>query len=158
MVEGFRLRSACNGDAEAVRHLVFTVLRELGFAPDTGATDSDLSDIESSYLRPGGSFDVLIDTSGEVIGTVGLFPLGGGRCELRKMYLAAGCRGRGLGKLLAGHALERARQLGFRRIELETASVLKAAGGLYESLGFRPFVPDHLSARCDRGYYLDLDP
>jgi putative acetyltransferase len=76
------------------------------------------------------------------------------------MYLAPGHRGHGLGKRLLRHALGRARQLGFRRVELETLSVLRAAVRLYESFGFRPFVPDHPAAgpdRADRAYYLDLD-
>src|SRR3954454_9821832 len=80
---------------------------------DPGATDADLSDLESSYHGPGGAFEVLINGSGEVVGTVGLCPLGDGRCELRKMYLAADCRGRGLGKRLLQHAIGRARELGF---------------------------------------------
>jgi putative acetyltransferase len=73
------------------------------------------------------------------------------------MYLAAACRGRGLGKRLLKHALDRARQLRFRRVELETAGSLAVAGRLYELFGFQQFIPDHMSARCDRAYYLDLD-
>lgn len=157
--EEFGLRPATNADGEAVRRVVWTVLREFGFTPDPDGTDADLIDLEASYLHAGGVFDVLTDPAGKVVGTVGLFPLGDGRCELRKMYLATGCRGRGLGRRLLQHALRRARQLGFRRVELETASALRVAIRLYESFGFRPFVPDHMSAgpeRADRAYYLDL--
>jgi dimethylargininase len=157
--EAFRLRSATNADGEAIRRVVWAVLREFGFTPDPGGTDADLADVEASYLRTGGSFDVLTDPAGEVVGTVGVFPLGDGRCELRKMYLASGCRGRGLGRLLLRHALDRARELGFRRVELETVGVLRVAIRLYESFGFRPFVPDHWSAgpgRADRAYFLEL--
>jgi putative acetyltransferase len=155
----FEVRPATNAEAEAVRGLVFAALREHGLTPDPGATDADLYELESAYVCAGGSFDVLVDRRGVVVGTVGLFPLGAGRCELRKMYLAPALRGRGLGKRLLQHALERARQLGFRRVELETASVLKAAIRLYESFGFRPFVPAHRSAgpgRADRAYFLEL--
>ena len=48
------------------------------FTPDPGGTDADLADVEASYLRAGGSFDVLTDPAGAVVGTVGLFPLGDG--------------------------------------------------------------------------------
>jgi GNAT superfamily N-acetyltransferase len=61
-------------------------------------------------------------------------------------YLAPAHRGRGLGKRLVRRALDRARQLGFRRVELETTGVFRVAIGLYESFGFRPSVPDHMSA------------
>ena len=85
-------------------------------------------------------------------------PLSAERCELRKMYLLAACRGRGLGKRLLTRALERARALGFTRIELETASVLRAAARLYESVGFHPCQPHEVTDRVDRAYYLDLTP
>ena len=39
---------------------------------------------------------------------------------------------------------------------LETASVLKEAIALYESYGFVEYEPDHLSARCDQAYFLQL--
>jgi putative acetyltransferase len=153
------LRPATNADAEAVRSLVFTVLREFGLTPDPEVTDADLYALESSYSQAGGAFDVLVDASGAVVGTIGLFPLGDGRCELRKMYLARAHRGHGQGKRMLQRALEHARQLGFWRVELETLGVLRAAIRLYESFGFRPFVPDHASARperADRAYYLDI--
>jgi putative acetyltransferase len=156
----FQFRSATNADAEAVRGLVFAVLREHGLSPDPANTDADLYDLESSYHRAGGSFDLLLDMTGTVVGTVGLVPQDEGGCELRKMYLAPAYRGRGLGKRLVRRALDRARQLGFRRVELETMSVLRAAIGLYESLGFRPFVSEHRSAgpgRAERTYFLELD-
>jgi len=156
MEDCFQLRPATNADAGAIQRVVFGVLREFGLPPDPDGVDADLADPESSYLREGGSFDVMTDSAGKVVGTIGLFPLGSGRCELRKMYLLARCRGRGLGKRLLRHALGRARELGFTRIELETSSVLATAAHLYESFGFRPCEPRHVNARVDRAYSLDL--
>ena len=72
------------------------------------------------------------------------------------MYLHRAYRGKGLGRRLLEDALARARQAGFRRITLETASVLKEAIRLYERYGFKPFRPDHLSCRCDQAYVLEL--
>jgi dihydrofolate reductase/GNAT superfamily N-acetyltransferase len=156
MEDGFRLRPATNADGEAIRAVVFGVLREFGLTPDPAGTDADLFDIESSYLKPGGSFDVLVDPTDQVVGTVGLVPLGAGRCELRKFYLSGGLRGRGLGKRLLRHAIESARARGVTRIELETLSLLTAAARLYESFGFRSCEPHHVSVRTDRAYVLDL--
>ncbi len=156
MDNSIRFRSASNQDGEAVRSLVSTVLQEFGFTPDHSATDSDLFDLETTYIHSGGSFDLLIDQAGEIVGTVGLFPLPDKRCQLRKMYLASAHRGRGLGKRLLQQALNRARQLGFQRIELETANSLEAAIHLYKSFGFKEFIPDHMSSRCNRAYYLEL--
>jgi putative acetyltransferase len=155
-MDGFTIRPATNGDAKDVRALVFGILAEFGFAPDPAGTDNDLADLEAAYQRPGGAFDVLTDATGRIVGTVGLFPLSDGRCELRKMYLLPEHRGHGLGGGLLRHAAARARELGFTRIELETATVLETARRMYESFGFRPFTPCQMPSRCDRAYYLDL--
>jgi len=152
----YLIRCATNEDGEAIRFVVSSVLREFGLTPDPRGTDADLEDIETSYLQSGGSFDVLIDPSKQVVGTVGLFRLDGQRCELRKMYLAAKCRGLGLGKRLLLRARERAVQLGFQRIELKTHSSLLVASRMYESFGFKPLTLDPISDRCDKAYYLDL--
>ena len=155
-MDDFRIRPATRADTDTVRAIVFGILREYGFTPDPERTDADLADLDASYHRPGGTFEVLTDPAGRVVGTVGLFALGGGRCELRKMYLLPEHRGRGLGKRLLRHAVERARELGFTRIELETATVLEVARRMYESFGFRPLTPCQMPCRCDRAYYLDL--
>ena len=154
----FRLRPATNKDRNAVEKLVFGVLAEYGLTPDPAGTDSDLHDIQSTYHAAGGAFDVLVTSSDEIIGTVGLFRVSASICELRKMYLAPSARGQGQGRRLLEHALESAAALGFSSVVLETASVLREAVSLYERYGFRPFVSEHLAARCDAAYILTLSP
>lgn len=151
------LREATNADGEHIRDLVFAVLEEYGLKPDPGSTDADLSDIERSYFARGGTFRVLEDRNGSVIGAYGLYPMENHACELRKMYLRRECRGQGLGKRLLDDALANAKRLGFTRVVLETASVLKEAIALYERYGFAPHQPDHLSPRCDQAYLLELE-
>ncbi len=153
-----QFRSATNTDALRVRELVFSILHEYGLTEDTSDTDSDLLDIEQSYHTPGGMFDVLVTDEGEIIACVGLYVMREGCCELRKMYLEPAWRGRGLGRRLLDHALARARGLGFNRVELETAGVLKEAITLYESYGFQPIRNTHVCSRCDQAYALDLGP
>ena len=151
-----RLRRASNNDCEEVTRLVYGVLKEYGLEPDPGATDADLKDIEQSYFARGGMFFVLEDRDGSIIGAYGLYPLGNQTCELRKMYLDKSHRGKGLGRFLLDSALAEARKLEFKRMTLETASVLKEAIALYESCGFVVCEPDHMSDRCDQAYMLEL--
>jgi putative acetyltransferase len=151
-----RLRPATSADGPAVRELVFGVLREYGLKPDPADTDADLNDIEASYTARGGDFHVLETPDGRIVGTVGLYPQGPGVCELRKMYLARDVRGRGHGRRLLDHALASARARGFRRMVLETASVLKEAVALYRRYGFHPYQAEHVASRCDQTYALDL--
>ena len=154
---GPQLRPATNADAAPVRDLVFTVLAEYGLKHDPDATDADLKDIEQAYFARGGTFRVLENEDGAIIGAYGLYPMGNQTCELRKMYLHRDYRGQGLGKRLLDNALADARRLGFASVVLETASVLKEAIALYESYGFTPYQPDHLAPRCDQAYRMELE-
>ena len=152
-----RLRLADNKDCGKVTELVYGVLMEYDLKPDPGATDIDLKDIEQSYFERGGAFYVLEEKDGSIIGAYGLYPVDKATCELRKMYLPISYRGKGLGKLLLESALLKSRQLGFKRMILETASVLKEAITLYKSYGFVEYNPEHLSSRCDQAYILELE-
>lgn len=151
-----RLRQATNADIEQIRSLVYGVLEEYGLKPDPGCTDADLDDIERSYFARGGTFRVLEQEDGSIVGAYGLYPLKNQTCELRKMYLHRACRGQGHGKHLLEEALATARELGFKAVTLETASVLKEAIALYTRYGFAPHPDDHLSSRCDQAYILRL--
>ena len=152
-----RLRPASNKDCEKIANLVYDVLKEYNLKPDPEATDADLKDIERSYFERGGTFYVLQEKDGSIIGAYGLYPAEKQTCELRKMYLHSAYRGKGLGKFLLDSALSEARQLGFKMMILETASVLKEAISLYKNYGFIEYQPKHLSSRCDQAFILELE-
>jgi putative acetyltransferase len=152
-----KIRSATNADAKKIRELVFAVLAEYGLKGDPDGTDADLNDIEANYFANGGLFEVVENEEGKLIGTVGLYAKADRVCELRKMYLLAETRGKGLGKQLMARVIEQARARGFRRIELETASPLIEAIALYTRFGFHRVECAHLASRCDQAYALDLE-
>lgn len=151
-----QLRRARAEDSTACLALVTQVLAEFGLQPDSHGTDADLTDLAAAYFSRGGDFAVLVDESGAIVGTCGLFPLEPGVVELRKMYLAPSLRGRGQGRRLLDWALTRARELGFTRMTLETATVLKDAIALYERNGFTRACGGAHSCRCDLAYARDL--
>lgn len=150
------LRRATNADSATVRKLVDGVLQEFGLTLDPKGTDADLEDFDEQYHRRGGDFVVLENAEGKIVGACGLYPLEPGVVELRKMYLARAHRGTGQGRRLLDWALGRARELGFRRVTLETASVLKDAIALYERHGFRRDEQGCHSCRCDLAYTREL--
>ena len=152
----FVFRAASNADLPAIRALVFGVLAEYGLAPDDSGIDADLADLEASYFAPGGLFEIVVDPEGAIAGCCGVFRLDETTCELRKMYLRKDARGHGLGKRFLERALAFARSRGFRRMELETASVLKEAIALYTRAGFTPIERKHLACRCDQAFALAL--
>ena len=149
------IRSASTADCVQVQSLVFGVLREYGLEPDLQGTDRDIGDIEAHYITRGGIFELLENDGGELLGTCGLYPMNGETIELRKMYFAPELRGKGFGKNTLTRMIERARELRFRKIYLETATVLREAVALYEKFGFVPTDEKH-TPRCDAAYVLDL--
>jgi len=149
------IRSASNKDCGRVQTLVFGVLREYGLAPDLEGTDRDISDIETHYIRRGGVFELIEDARGNLLGTCGLYPMNAETVELRKMYFAKKLRGRGVGKKTLSRMIEKAREMGFKKIYLETASVLKEAVALYEKFGFEETDEKH-TPRCDAAYKLNI--
>lgn len=149
------VRSASNADCQKVQNLVFGILREYGLHPDLDGTDQDIADLEKHYINRGGIFELLENTDGELVGTVGLYPMSETTVELRKMYFLPKLRGKGLGKKTLQRMIEQAKGLGFSKIYLETASVLKEAVHLYEKFGFTPTCEKH-TPRCDRAFFMDI--
>lgn len=150
------IRPVLARDKDKIIALVSTILQEYGFECDFANSESDLLDMEHTYLAGNGTFNVFEDAEKNIIGTYGLLPLADGTCKLRKMYLIPEARGFGLGTHIIQHAIRTAQQLGFNRILLETTTAMKEAIGLYKKSGFKEINQHPQSPRCDHVFVLDL--
>ena len=106
---------------------------------------SDLIDIRLAYQSTGGQFWVAVEKS-LVLGTIGLFNLGNGDADLRKMFVTSEYRGENakLGQRLLDTAMVWARQQNYQRIFLETSSTFAAAIRFYEKNGFKSITQEEL--------------
>ncbi len=105
----------------------------------TAYEDIETTRMFESYQKSNEVYYV-IDNNGEVLGGAGVKHLRGfdnDICELQKMYYSPKVRGRGLGKKMFEKCLKAAKELGFTKCYLESASQLKAAIHIYESYGFK---------------------
>lgn len=120
--------------AAGVLDVIGLVFAEYGMTFDPPGFDADLLDVERHYAGRGW-FSVLID-GGRVVGTVAAAPKGEDVAELKRVYLLAEYRGRGLGRALIEHAIERARAAGFREMVAWSDVRLQTAHQVYDRLGF----------------------
>jgi putative acetyltransferase len=149
-------------DDPVVGRVLVDVLTELGA---TGAgfsdQDEDLAAMSAAYEGSGAAYFVA-ELGGEIVGGSGIGPLPGAEphvCELRKMYLLAGARGRGIGRRLLEACVQTAREIGYRECYLETLAEMDRARDLYERFGFLPLeapMGDTGHFGCNRWYSLSL--
>ncbi|MGH3008104.1 MAG: GNAT family N-acetyltransferase [Gaiellaceae bacterium] len=100
-----------------------------------------VNDFEDELAALPGYYDALFvarDDAGELVGSVAVKRLPDGAAELKRLYVRPAARGTGLGRRLAAAAVERARELGYTTIRLDTLPRMETARGIYRSLGFQP--------------------
>jgi len=115
--------------------LIATLNRELSAQyPEEGANHFRLDPEEVAEGR--GAFLVVFLDS-EPVGCGAVRRIDTETAELKRMFIAIGARGRGLGKALLVELENEARRLGACRLVLETGPRQDAALAMYQSAGFR---------------------
>ena len=96
----------------------------------------DMDDIQQNYLNNGGIF-LVIEDENQIIGTGAIRQLEDKVCELKRLWLLTEYHGQGLGYRMLQQLLSIAREMGYKRIRLETAPMhQKRALELYRRVGF----------------------
>jgi GNAT superfamily N-acetyltransferase len=93
------------------------------------------SDPRAKILEPGGEIFFVLE-EGQVQGTCAVIRHSADECEIAKMAVASGARGRGFGDLLMERAIAFAGDVGARRIVIVSNTVLEPAIRLYRKHGF----------------------
>lgn len=117
--------------------------------------EAELRGLPGGYAPPRGRLLLARDGTG-IAGGAGLWPLEGGACEMRRLYVRPPWRGRGLGRRLAERLIAEAREAGYARMVLHTLDKMGEARALYRSMGFADAPPYHDPAK-DGAIYLGLN-
>ncbi len=114
--------------------------------------DQEVNGLPGNYATPAGRLLLAIEDE-QVAGCIALRPLGeyqkpdreGGQvtdCEMKRLYIRPEFRGQGLGKKLVTTLIDAAREIGYRRMLLDTLpGKMDEAIALYRALGFREIAP-----------------
>lgn len=128
----FRTVSVTDASAQALLAEYFAY-RASSFPTPGGyrATSPD----PSSFLEPRGVFLVAREF-GESLACGGVRSIGGGRFEIKHLWVRPLARGRGIGRRMLARLERRALALGATEFVLDTNASLEAAAGLYRSSGY----------------------
>jgi len=123
-----------------------TYLREAGKKSGFGHSHSVLDHpreyIESTFhelstIKPSEGIVYILEVDGKVAGMGALRKLEEGVGEIKRMYNRPEYQGKGYGKQMVAKLLDKARELGYHTVRLDTANFLEAAIHVYKAAGFK---------------------
>lgn len=100
----------------------------------------EMAEFSDMYGLPSGSM-ILLEVDGSVVGAVGLRRFSEGVAEMKRMFILPQYQGNGFGNSLIRSFIERARELNYKSIKLDTIPRLDKAFSLYRKFGFQIVEP-----------------
>ena len=121
---------------DEIRRLFREYAKSLPFSLDFQGFEAELAALPGIYAPPHGRL-FLAEIGGKTCGCIALKPLEKPICEMKRLYVPPTFRGKNIGRKLAKRLIAEARKAGYTAMRLDTIADMKAAIGLYESLGFK---------------------
>jgi putative acetyltransferase len=138
------------------RELFVEYAQSLGFSLCFQNFDKELANLPGDYAPPEGRL-LLAEYEGQLAACVALHKLEPDICEMKRLYLRPQFRGKGLGRILAERVIADARQIGYRRMRLDTVGpVMQDAVAMYRKLGFKE-IPTYRPNPNPGTLYMELE-
>jgi carbonic anhydrase len=152
------LRNLTASDSEAIEH-VRQFFRNyaawLGVDLSFQNFDQEMASLPGAYATPEGRL-FFAEVDGQPAGCVGVRSFAEGICEMKRLYVEPGMRGRGVGRALALEAIKAAKTVGYRRLLIDTLPSMRMAVKLYRELGFTE-APAYYKTPVEGTMFLALD-
>ena len=122
------------------RRLLLEFAESLDFDLSFQGFDAELATLPGCYSLPHGRL-MLARMRGQPAGCVALRPLGGGDCEMKRLWVRPEFRGEGIGRYLIEAVINEARRAGYSAMRLDTVPSMVTAIALYRAFGFSEIQP-----------------
>jgi ribosomal protein S18 acetylase RimI-like enzyme len=132
------------GNLTTIRELITEYANSLGVDLSFQDLDHELSTLNSFY-----ELILLARDVDRIAGCVALRRIDAETCEMKRLYVRPAFRGMNLGRELATHIIDAARERGYKRMRLDTLPTMTAAIPLYQSLGFVEIEPYRFNPIAD---------
>ena len=150
------LRAESTVQIAAIRELFLEYAQSLSFSLCFQSFDNELAGLPGDYAPPDGRL-LLAICDGQAAGCVALHKIDADVCEMKRLYVRPQFRGKGLGKALAERVINEAREIGYKKLRLDTVEpVMRAAVAMYRQLGFQEIAP-YRPNPIEGALYMELD-
>jgi ribosomal protein S18 acetylase RimI-like enzyme len=123
-------------DIDEVRMIFREYEKWLGFDLCFQGFEQELAELPGKYSPPDGRL-LIAESNGKIAGVVAMRNLGGGICEMKRLYVRERFRGQNLGETLISRIIAEAKDEGYSAMRLDTyPPKMKKAVDLYRSHGF----------------------
>ncbi len=122
-------------DSEGVRALILSVLKQEYPFDMNAYADSDINDIEGTYLGERNTF-LVFQNGNRIVGTVGIKSDSDKTALLRRLFVAPDERKKGIGSSLLAESISFCRDKGYKEIVFRATDRMGAAMSLIKKHGF----------------------
>jgi carbonic anhydrase len=112
--------------------------------------EEEMASLPGAYAAADGRL-FYAERDGRPAGCVGIRPFSAGLCEMKRLYVEPSQRGFGVGRDLTLAAIKAAKEIGYRKLLLDTLPAMRVAVKLYRewvSRKRRPTTRRRSKARC----------
>ncbi|WP_264875933.1 GNAT family N-acetyltransferase [Vibrio agarivorans] len=155
------IREITAQDNAKIAAIITQVGKEFGaIGEGFGPSDDEVPMMSEHYKFAEKSRYWVAVLNGKIVGGAGIAQFNDhGVCELRKLFLLADARGRGIGNELVTQCLAFAKEVGYESCYLDTLANMTSAIALYEKMDFNHLVEPYaetIHGGCDIWMLKDL--
>jgi ribosomal protein S18 acetylase RimI-like enzyme len=115
----------------------------------------EISNLPAQYSEPTGCI-ILSCENEKPFGCVAVRKFEDSVCEMKRLYIPESYRGKGIGRELTARIISKAKELGYKKMRLDTLETMKEAISLYNTLGFTE-IPKYRLNPIKEVLYMELN-